>query len=352
MKAPLNSFALLQLTGWLFYILIQTLSFTVQGLELSKGLIISGVLGCIGVLITNVIRKVYVSKLFVGFSNYKLFFACALVSVTAAAVMTVVVYGIFTGHSMGTAKLSFDSLLDQFLTNYFQLLPLFFIWSLLYFTIKYFRKLNETTLEKVQLEASLKEARLNTLKGQINPHFLFNNLNNIRALMLEDVSAARDCLSSLAEVLRYSLTSNQRDKISLREELEIVNYFVSLGKLHYEDKLQVVQNIDDECFECLIPVMSLQILVENAIKHGISLQPNGGKLEINVSCDTDKVLMQVNNPGSISVNQKDRRLSTETGIKNVSQRLELLYGHNGSFDLSQKGNVVTALLTIPRESGL
>jgi len=245
--------------------------------------------------------------------------------------------------------LRLDSLLDQFMTNYFQLLPMFFIWSLLYFTIKYFRQLDQTKLEKLQLETALKEAKLNALRGQINPHFLFNNLNNIRALMLEDVSSARSGLSQLAEVLRYSLTGHQKDKVPLSKELEVVNDFIALAKLHYESKLQVAMTIDDDCLSCFIPVMSLQMLVENAIKHGISAQSQGGQLQISVACHGEAVVMQVTNPGVIAANKANRRLSTETGLKNVTQRLELLYGQEAHFDLTEREGVVKAVLTIPKE---
>ena len=104
------------------------------------------------------------------------------------------------------------------------------VWTVCYLAIKLLLRLNKNRLERLQLNSTLKQAQLNTLKGQINPHFMFNSLNNIRGLMLEDVEKSREMLTKLSEMLRYSLTKNDINAIALEEELEMVDNYIALSK--------------------------------------------------------------------------------------------------------------------------
>mgnify|MGYP000302136429 CR=1 FL=1 len=350
MQIPANSFIAFQLAGWLLYALIQILSFTIQGQDISKSLLLTAILTSVGLIITSVMRKLYNTPFIKRLKSYQLVLVCMFICLIAAALMTTVAYIVIAEKSVGGSSYTLKLFNELFIPNYFQVLPMFFIWTLLYFSIKYFRKLAETEIEKLKLEAALKESKLNTLKGQINPHFLFNNLNNIRALILEDVHGARDGLSSLAEVLRYSLSSEQRDKTAISDELVVVNDFIGLAKMHYEGKLSVIFNIQDECLSCLIPVMSLQMMVENAIKHGIAEEPNGGILEVYARCDENKLYISVSNPGTLRQLNKKSKLSSGTGVKNITQRLNLLYESDAIFELNQEGEKVVALLTLPKEN--
>src|SRR5690606_15210237 len=109
-----------------------------------------------------------------------------------------------------------------------------FGWLVCYLVIKFFLKLNADRIERLQLQTSLKESQLNTLKGQINPHFMFNSLNNIRGLMLEDVERSREMLTRLSDMLRYSLTKNDTNAIALEEELEMVDNYVEISRIPLE----------------------------------------------------------------------------------------------------------------------
>ena len=196
------------------------------------------------------------------------------------------------------------------------------------------------------LEGSLKDARLNVLKGQINPHFMFNSMNNIRALMLEDVDKSRAMITSLSEMLRYSLNSSKREKVSLKEELEIVNHYIALAGIQLEDRLVFTLENQIEERQILIPPMIIQMLVENAIKHGIGKAKNGGKLAVKIAKEASNLLISVANDGRLSQEKSE----TGIGIENIKKRLELLYNSKANFTLEENNHMVTATITIPLES--
>lgn len=218
-----------------------------------------------------------------------------------------------------------------------------FFWLIFYIVIKSLARLRKNKIDRLQLETELKDSQLNTLKGQLNPHFMFNSLNNIRGLMLEDVDKARDMLTRLSEMLRYSLNMNKVDAIPIEEELEIVGNYIALSKIQLEDRLEYVQEIKKELTQIKIPPMILQMLVENAIKHGVSNQKNGGKITLIVTDNNDKIVLQVNNTGSL----KTETDSTRIGLNNIKKRLELLYGNLASFTLKEVENEVQAIIQIP-----
>ncbi len=218
-----------------------------------------------------------------------------------------------------------------------------FFWTLIYVAIKSVARMQRIKMDRLQLEASLKESQLNTLKGQLNPHFMFNSLNNIRGLMLEDVEKARDMLTRLSEMLRYSLNMNNVNAISIEEELEIVNNYIALSKIQLEDRLEFQQEIKQALTQIKIPPMVLQMLVENAIKHGISNQKDGGKITLIVTDDNEKIILQVNNTGTLNTHTD----STRIGLDNIKKRLELLYGDTAQFTLKEVENEVHAIIQIP-----
>ncbi|AXG68381.1 sensor histidine kinase YpdA [Kordia sp. SMS9] len=218
-----------------------------------------------------------------------------------------------------------------------------FFWVLAYVAIKSIVRMRRNKIDRLQLEASLKESQLNTLKGQLNPHFMFNSLNNIRGLMLEDVDKSREMLTRLSEMLRYSLNMNKVDAIQISQELETVENYIALSKIQLEDRLHYEHDIDASLLQVKIPPMILQMLVENAIKHGIATQKNGGKIKLIITHNTKEIILQVNNTGTL----KTESDSTQIGVDNISKRLELLYGEKANFTLKEVNNEVQAVIKIP-----
>lgn len=218
-----------------------------------------------------------------------------------------------------------------------------FFWMVLYISINMIIHFRKNKLERLELEASLKESQLNTLKGQINPHFMFNSLNNIRGLMLEDVDKSREMITRLSEMLRYSLTKNNLDKIALSEELEMVENYIALSKIQLENRLTFTKEIDPEVSSLEIPPMLIQMLIENAVKHGISNLPNGGNVTLKVLKKDNTIGIEVLNTGKLVIDKN----STKVGLENIKKRLSLLYGEKATFLLTEKNNEVIASIKIP-----
>lgn len=233
--------------------------------------------------------------------------------------------------------------LFQKLTNVPHFFTYYVVWLFVILTLKFVHYINTIKLNQLRLEATLKDAQLNTLKGQINPHFMFNSLNNIRGLMLEDVSKARNMLTSLSETLRYSLTKDNINSITLEDELEMVENYIEISKIQFENRLSFQAHIDKDSLDKQIPPMIIQILVENALKHGISNLKDGGNVNLSTALKNDQLVIEVTNSGEL---QKSKN-TTQLGLQNVKKRLELLYGNNATFNLKQIENRVVATIKIP-----
>ncbi|SDE64507.1 sensor histidine kinase [Cellulophaga baltica] len=218
-----------------------------------------------------------------------------------------------------------------------------FGWTIIYFAIKFVINANKNRLESLELNATLREAQLNTLKGQVNPHFMFNSLNNIRGLMLEDVNKSREMITKLSEMLQYALSKNTVDAIALREEVDMVDNYIALAKIQMEDRLHYEKEIAAESLTIMIPPMIIQLLVENAAKHGISNLKNGGIILLQTIVTASELQIVVKNTGKLSISEN----STKLGLKNIRQRLRLLYGPKGQFTLEEIENEVIATIKIP-----
>ncbi len=233
--------------------------------------------------------------------------------------------------------------LIEYANTFINMSLLLLLWLVVYLSIKSIWKTQKNKVEQLQLKTTLKESQLNTLKGQINPHFMFNSLNNIRALMLEDVYKSRDMITKLSELLRYSLNSNKVDLISLQEEIEVVRNYVELSKIQLENRLRYNEEIEKKVLELEIPPMMIQMLVENAIKHGVSNQIKGGEVFLKIFKKDQMLFVEVRNTGQLH----NTRSSTKIGLKNIQERLRLLYGERSFFNLTQELGAVKALIKIP-----
>lgn len=226
---------------------------------------------------------------------------------------------------------------------------LMLLWTVIYVVLVYSSKLSTMELKQSEAALKLKEAQLNSLIGQLNPHFLFNSLNNIRSLMLEDVSKSREVLTSLSDFLRYSLSNNNQAFQTIENELSIVRDYIALALVQYEERLDYHENIDESLLTYKIPPMLIQLLVENAIRHGIDRCQGIGKLALTIMRSKHNIVIYVVNPGDltqkVAINEQQR--STGLGIKNIKQRLHLLFNEQASFNLSEDNGVVKAEVIFP-----
>lgn len=211
---------------------------------------------------------------------------------------------------------------------------LFVGWQCLYFFYHLFDRFNRSEIERLRLTTHVKEAELRALKSQVNPHFIFNSLNSLRALIDENPSRARDAVTQLANLLRYSLQSGQLETVAFAEELRIVNDYLALEQVRHEERLRVHLDIAPDTLALPVPPMLLQTLVENAVKYGISARADGGEISIIARRENGSLRLQVTNPGELAPTAGLRRpASTGLGLRNAAERLRLLFGERATLQL-------------------
>ncbi len=221
--------------------------------------------------------------------------------------------------------------------------PIFLVWMSVYVLWHYIEFTNTEEIKKVRLETMIKELELKTIKSQINPHFIFNALNSIRALVDEDPQRARKAITELSNILRSSIQVDKVEITSLEKELDIVKDYLALEYIRFADRLKVVYEVDSKTLSHQIPPMMLQTLVENAIKHGLSKQPGDCTIKIISNVENDKLVLIVQNTGLLQQAEKDG-----FGLQSTRERLNILYRGQAIFEIFQcEPNQVTAKLVIP-----
>ena len=221
--------------------------------------------------------------------------------------------------------------------------PIFFVWISIYVLWHYIEFTNNEEIQKVKLETLIKELELKTIKSQINPHFIFNALNSIRALVDEDPKRARQAITELSNILRSSIQVDKVEVTSLEKELAIVKDYLALEYIRFADRLQIVYDIDDNTLHNQLPPMMLQTLVENAIKHGLGKQPGNCMIKIVSKSEDQKLELSVMNTGILQKNENDG-----FGLQSTRERLNILYRGEAIFEIYQcEPSQVTAKLLIP-----
>ena len=227
-------------------------------------------------------------------------------------------------------------------------------WLCIYFFYHLFERLNRLQVEQLKLAATVKEAELRALKSQVNPHFLFNSLNSLRALIDEDAPRAREAVTRLANMLRYSLQSGQQETVPFEDEIRIVEDYLALEQIRHENRLRVRWDVAENVRAGVltVPPMLLQTLVENAVKYGISTRRDGGELVISARFEGAALNIRVTNPGDLSAPASPAAAragsSTGVGLRNASERLKLLFGERATLAvLAEPPGCVTADVLIP-----
>ncbi len=220
----------------------------------------------------------------------------------------------------------------------------YFIWNLIYFMYHYIAKSQKQQLDTLQLESLVKELELKTIKAHINPHFIFNSLNSIRALVDENPERARKAITELSNILRSSINVDKSETVTFEKELAIVKDYLALENMRFEDRLKVEYEVDDDTLDRPVPPMMLQTLVENAIKHGISKQINGGIVRVISDLNGHYHELTVQNTGHLNGKVNEEGF----GLSSTNDRLHLLYGEKGRFEIRQISPLlVEATVKIP-----
>lgn len=204
--------------------------------------------------------------------------------------------------------------------------------ALIAHALLYYRRYREKELRAAHLEAQLAKVRLQALKSQLQPHFLFNTMHSISALMFTDVRAADRMMSRLSDLLRISLETAGTQITTLGRELECVNCYLDIEKIRFEERLNIILEIAPEALDAQVPHLLLQALVDNAVKHGISNLSAGGEIRITAKLNENELQLEVkdNGPG---MRESETRRTTGLGLRNTRERLESLYGTNQSLEL-------------------
>lgn len=226
------------------------------------------------------------------------------------------------------------------LINVLAMLSLVLFWNAIYFTFHFFQKSRKQELNNISLEASRNEIELKNLRSQLNPHFLFNSLNSIRALIEIEPAKAKEAVTTLSHLLRSSLILGKENLVRLGDELDMVSNYLDLEKIRFEERLNIQWRTDPSLNDFMVPPFILQMLAENAIKHGISNLINGGDIIIETKKENEKVIIRVINSGELT-----GKIDTGIGIQNTRRRLDLQFKGTVDFELKQDGSQVIAQLT-------
>jgi hypothetical protein len=221
-------------------------------------------------------------------------------------------------------------------------LILFLLWSGFYYVFVIIEKSRKQELLNLQWQASKNEIELKNLRAQLNPHFLFNSLNSIRALVGINPDQAKSAITQLSGLLRNSINLGKLRLIPLKDELELVDNYLKLEQIRFEERLSVKLLVDDAAKNCQIPPLMVQTIVENSIKHGISKSIGGGEIIISATYKNAELLLTVENTGKIDATDSDNGV----GVANTKKRLAILFADNAEFKLFQDGNFVKASIKI------
>lgn len=334
-----------QVSGWLTYVVILALwSLFTSQFEWPIVKVWATVFFT-GVIVSHLLRSIIIYLGWLSLTLYsaiwRLFFT-ALILGFVAALLHAVVSDLFFAEIRPLLVWPFGELMQVVLAYAPELL----IWSLIYFAWNYFRNFEREEIKNLRLEASKNEIELNNLKSQLNPHFMFNAMNSIRALVDENPELAKRSITQLSMILRNTLVVGKHQFIPLEEELQVVRNYLDLEGIRYEERLQVSYDIDPDVLNQAVPPLMIQTLVENAVKHGISKLVKGGRIAISARKTDHGYTISVRNTGHF--NGENSSL-TGIGLSNTRKRLALLFKGDADFDIYREGNEVVAIIVFPKQ---
>ncbi|MBD1583301.1 sensor histidine kinase [Pseudoalteromonas sp. S16_S37] len=339
-----KQYLLCQLSGWIGAYLIFSYMIARNPFASTLEYGYSAVLLASAALLSHLIRIVFKSYFAYRPTWQQIcYFVCAvLVMTTLSTVLLIVAIFLFAhlGWSYPIPRSQWEFVIEKvFVSNAFNMLGLSLLWTTCYLTLTKVRQLHEA-------RSLLQTSQLQLLNNQLNPHFLFNAINDLRALILEQPQQARKGLAQLSDILRYSLQPLEDDKVALASELECARNYLALCQFGLESRLSYKFEVDEQSLACLVPKLMLQMCLENAVKHGIAPSVEGGEVAVVVRINGENLEIQISNP---YISQRSRRPSLGIGTKNIQNRLRLLYQGKASMVLTQQGTSMLANISLPKE---
>ncbi len=344
MKIRIPEYWIYQIIGWGLFIFINVffaITFDKFNEEVIERLAIFVGLGAIfshvmryAIKQSNLLLKPLNQQL-VGFVFITVIFSFAVSSVET---WLTDVLSVSNDQERGTRKI------EIVMSNVFYSFVYLFMWNCIYFIYHYVQKSRKQQVDTLKLEALVKELELKTIKAHINPHFIFNALNSIRALIDENPKRARTAITELSNILRSSMKSEKAETVPFEKELGTVRDYLALEHIRFEDRLKVEYNIDEDTLDQPVPPMMLQILVENAIKHGINKQIQGGVIKIVSDFKDNYHELLVQNTGCLETASSGDGF----GLASTQNRLQLMFGEKAHFQINEiSENTVEARIQIP-----
>jgi two-component system LytT family sensor kinase len=333
-----------QFGGWLFFVLSQSLFYKLTNVLNSSLATSQFMLFAFGIVLSHLYRNFIVNSKWLRIN-------------TASVIPRVIVAIILLATVHEYAQYGAESLLDisgnkhrdnvVIVANIVNLAFVYFFWSLIYFLVYFIQNYKKVEIENLKWAASINEIELNKLKSQLNPHFIFNAMNSIRALVDENPGKSKDAITQLSNILRNTLQMGKNKVISFDEEISVVMDYLALELTRYEERLKTYVKIDPLSRHFAVPPLMIQTLVENAIKHGISQLTYGGFVEISTKVADDFLYITIRNSGQLKESTEE---DTGFGIKNTLQRLQLLYSDSAMLKISNESDtVVLTELRIPKQ---
>lgn len=250
-----------------------------------------------------------------------------------------------------TVEIPWLDITKGFLNKSFVLLS----WSLLYFGIKHWQDLQIQQAQLLQATTLVHQAQLQMLRYQLNPHFLFNVLNSIRAMVDEDALRAKEMVTELSDFLRYTLSKANVHELPLGEEIEAMRQYLKLEKIRYDDKLEVNIHIDPSIEGCKVPSFFLHPLVENAIKYGMQTSSFPLKVHLAAYPINGSLHIEIANTGTwinYDVHVDDPTNGTGIGLENIRRRLSQAFPNRHRFEIKESDGWVRAVIELPKESDI
>lgn len=345
MSKTLSKYWLCQIGGWSTYIIVYTFFYLTIRTKVTPDFFkILFLDAFIGIAITHLMRTFIQRK---GFLNRRLDNQITYMFLTTVGASFLFAFvSIYLEEILNITPESFRQydLLNRTVRASFISFLFLIIWNLIYFTYHYVVKSQQQQLDKVKLQSVVKELELKTIKAHINPHFIFNALNSIRALVDENPQRARQAITELSNLLRSSMQAEKAETTPLAKELNIVKDYLALEHIRFEDRLKIEYDIDEDTLSQPVPPMMLQTLVENAIKHGISKKMEGGTIKIISDFKDDYHQLIVRNSGHLNGDFNPDGF----GLYSTQSRLMLLYGDKAHFEIRNNNDyMVEAIVQMP-----
>jgi len=253
---------------------------------------------------------------------------------------------LYWGRTMGR-PFSFERMGRFVIANFSEGIGIYMLIALTSYSLNYYRRYRESQLRTLQLEAQLSHAQLQALKMQLHPHFLFNTLHSISALLHKDPESARRMITRLGDFLRLTLENSGSQEVTLEQEMTFLRCYLEIERIRFQDRLVTRLDVADQTLDAKVPNLILQPIVENAIRHGIAPRSTPGLIEIEAERRNSTLRIQVrdNGPGLPSHRTSENMFKKGLGLANTEKRLEQLYGAAHLFDLSDhpEGGLVVTL---------